>query len=83
VIIGENCVLEDCSVGPYVTIGAGTEIYRASIRDSIVLDNALIDCDIRISDSLLGKKVVLRHRDATNNPEGHRMIIGDKTIIEL
>ena len=82
VIIGENCVLEDCTVGPYVTVGTGTEIYHARVRDSIILDNALIDCKIKITDSLLGKKVILRHRD-TDEPEGHRMIIGDKTIIEL
>ncbi|MFH1286291.1 MAG: glucose-1-phosphate thymidylyltransferase [Candidatus Magasanikbacteria bacterium] len=81
-IIGENCILKNCIIGPYVTVGAGTEICDATIRDSIVLDNALIDCDITITDSLLGKKVEIKRR-AHDGPEVHKMIIGDQTVIEL
>jgi len=82
VIVGENCVLENCTLGPYVTVGAGTDIRGATITNAIVLENADINCDIAISDSMIGKGVVLRHRDK-GEPEGHRMIIGDKTILEI
>ena len=82
-IIGENSVLENCTIGPNVTIGPGSEISGGtSISDSIVLDNAKIDCDIHINDSLLGKSCQLIKRQSAE-AHGHRMIIGDKTIIEI
>src|SRR3989338_8979035 len=82
VIVAENCVLENCAIGPYVTVGQGTEIRSARIQNRIVLDNALIDCDIDITDSLLGKQVNIVHRQ-TEREKGRRMIIGDKTVIEM
>ncbi|MFA4830805.1 MAG: glucose-1-phosphate thymidylyltransferase [Patescibacteria group bacterium] len=83
VMIAENCVLENCSIGPYVTIGQGSEIYLARIQDSIILDNALIDCEIDISDSLIGKSVRVVQRHGNEREKGRRMIIGDKTVMEL
>lgn len=82
VIIAENCVLENCTVGPYVTLGAGTEILQAKIQNSIVLENVKIDVPMTIIDSLIGKKAQLIKRQKADI-EGHKMIIGDKTIIEM
>lgn len=80
VIIGENCILENCTVGPHVTIGPGTEIRGATIENSIILDNCQIDCPGRkITNSLIGKKVVIRPA----SPDGGSMILGDKSILEL
>ena len=80
VIIGENCVLENCEIGPNTTIGSGCEIKNATIKDSIILDNTLIDVSLSIQDSLIGKNVKLIKK-ITN--EGRTMLIGDKTIIEI
>ncbi len=82
VIIGENCILKQCIIGPDVTVGAGAEIYRATITNSIVLANAKIDAPIVISESLIGKNAQLIKRES-EGMEGHRMIIGDKTVIEM
>ncbi len=82
VIIGENCVLENCIVGPHVTVGPGTEICDASIENSIILDNATIKVPMIITDSLIGKKVqLIKRKDDTI--QGHKMIIGDKTFFEM
>ena len=81
VIIAENCLLEDCHIGPYVTIAAGAEIKHARIMNSIILDNALVDAPMTVIDSLVGKNAQLIKRN--KEPNGHRMIIGDKTIIEM
>lgn len=81
-IIGQNCLLEDCTIGPYAAVGAGSDIRGATIRDSILLENGTIHTNIMIVESLLGKGVTLAHRDG-EHAEGHRMIIGDKTVIEL
>jgi len=82
VIIGENCVLENCEIGPFITIGSGTEVKNAKLRDSIILENCDIDCDIQITDSLIGKGVKIIKKQ-TKEAEGHKMIVGDKTILEL
>lgn len=81
-IIGENCIIDESSIGPYITIGAGTEIHQATVKNSIILDNALIDVPITITDSLIGKKVQLIKRKGRES-EGHRLIIGDKTVFEM
>ncbi|MEK9183108.1 MAG: glucose-1-phosphate thymidylyltransferase [Patescibacteria group bacterium] len=82
VIIGENCVLEDCYVGPCTTIGQGTEICGAEIEHSIIFENADINCSIRIVDSIIGKNAsILTGHQAP--PQGHKMVLGDHTFIEI
>ncbi|MBT4120738.1 MAG: glucose-1-phosphate thymidylyltransferase [Candidatus Magasanikbacteria bacterium] len=81
-IIGENCVLENCEVGPFITIGSGTEVKDAKLRDNIILENCDINCDIQITDSLIGRGVKIVKKK-TKEAEGHKMIVGDKTILEL
>lgn len=80
VIIAENVLLENCVVGPYVTIGSGSEIRDARIDDSIILDNTTIVADMHISHSIIGKHVRLTKK---NTEGGKSMIIGDKTNVEL
>ena len=82
VIIAENCIIDGATIGPHVTIGAGTVIKDAKIKQSILLDNSTIDCDMHITDSMLGRGITLKKRDHQYQ-EGKRMIIGDKTILEV
>ncbi len=79
VIIGENCVLENCLIGPYVTIGSGCEIKNAHIEDSIILDNTEIDTDLFIRHSILGKNVKVTKK---STDEGRSLMLGDKSIFE-
>lgn len=79
VIIGENCILRNCVIGPHVTIGQGTEVCDATITNSIVLDNCVIDYPDEVAGSLIGKKVIIRHRKARPST----LILGDKSILEL
>ena len=80
VIIGENCLLENCEIGSNTTIGTGCDIKQAVIKDSIVLDNTSIDAPLVIKDSLIGKNVKIVKKTTT---DGGSMIVGDKTIIEI
>ncbi len=82
VVIGENCVLEDCYVGPYTTVGAGTEIYGGEVEHSIIFENVDINCQIRIVDSIIGKNAMIL-TGHTAPPKGHKMILGDHTMIEM
>lgn len=80
-IIGENCLLKACHIGPFATVGSGVEISgNARVEDSIVLDNAVIDCAFHIRKSIIGKNA----RIVQKKDEGaRRLIIGDKTILEI
>jgi glucose-1-phosphate thymidylyltransferase len=80
VIIGENVVLDNCAIGPNVTISSGTEVRGARIDDSIILENSVIQGDMHISHSIIGKHVRLVKKTTDG---GRSMIIGDKTIVEL
>lgn len=79
VLIGENCTLEDCVINPNTTIGAGGIIKKAELSDSIILNKCVIDCDLKISGSILGSSVVI----AKKGNNFHRVILGENTLIEI
>lgn len=80
VIIGENCILNNCVIGPHVTISSGTEVKNTRIMDSIILENGDIDMDLSITHSIIGKNVVI-HKKTTD--ENRSFVVGDKCVIEL
>ena len=82
VIIGENCVLDDCTIGPNVTLGAGSDVAYATIENSVLLNNITIRVPKKITQSIIGKNAQIIPRVDTRC-DGHAMIIGDKTIIEM
>ena len=80
VMIGENCTLDGCAIGPHVTIGAGSTIRQANIRESLIFSNCTIDSSITIAGSIVGDQAKV-----LTNPAGkeHHLILGDHTLIEL
>jgi glucose-1-phosphate thymidylyltransferase len=82
VILGENCILKNCTLGPYVTVASGACIQDCTIENSIILQNASIEAPMKIVDSLIGKDVKLVKRQNTEL-QGHKMVIGDNTFIEI
>ena len=83
VIIGENCVLEGCVIGPNVSIGSGSTLCGATIQDTIILDNTTIQSSLRVSESLIGKNVRIVHTAPATVGGTHRLILGDKTVWEI
>lgn len=51
--IGENVVIENSSVGPYVSIGENSRIQNSVVQNSIIQSNTLI-FDSNISNSMIG-----------------------------
>ena len=80
VMIGENCVIEDCEIGPHVTVGAGTSIRQARITDSILLENSTINAPVRLRMSIIGKQVTIKQ--AEESALGGQVIVSDKSVIE-
>ncbi len=82
VVIGNSTIIQDAFIGPNTAIGDRVEIYGAEILHSIVFDDADINTDKQITDSLIGKNALITPVHETF-PSGHKLIIGDNSQIEL
>jgi glucose-1-phosphate thymidylyltransferase len=81
-IIGKNCYLENCFIGPYTSIADGVTLIEADLEHSVVLQQATIDgIHQRIVDSVIGRKAHLCV--APRRPKALRFMIGDDSKIEL
>ncbi|MEM6753313.1 MAG: glucose-1-phosphate thymidylyltransferase [Cyanobacteria bacterium P01_C01_bin.38] len=82
VIIGNNCHLENCFIGPYTSIANESTLVDTELEHSVVLEGAKISGIYqRIIDSLIGQRaqVTLEPR----RPKALRFMIGDDCQIEL
>lgn len=82
VVIGENCTINHAYIGPYTSIGNGVVIDGAEIEHSIILQDARILCTERITDSIVGAKATVSSSRETM-PRGHRLVLGDNSVVEL
>lgn len=82
IIIGENCHIENCFIGPYTSIADGATLIDADLEHSVILKQAkVIGIHQRIVDSVLGQRAVLEV--APRRPKALRFMIGDDSHIEL
>lgn len=82
VTIGKNCVLNNCYVGPYTSIGDSVTIEGGEIEHSIVMNGVTINTAKRIVESILGERCMVG--GVSNSlPSGHKLILGDQTAVEL
>lgn len=82
-IIGENCVIgPNTYIGPYTSIGDDTVILNTEIERSIIMEGSYIDCGKRITDSIIGRKVIIKDSNQ-NLPKGHKLILGDQSTVTL
>jgi len=75
VVIGRECLVENCFIGPFTAVGDCSKLYNVGIEHSVILEG----CEIRdiqhIEDSLLGKNArACRGSDARS---ALRMFLGD------
>ncbi|MBU1348615.1 glucose-1-phosphate thymidylyltransferase [Patescibacteria group bacterium] len=82
VTIGAGSTVTDAFIGPHTSIGDGATIAQTEIEHSIVLDRATVRCGCRIVDAIIGKDASVTPADETL-PKGHRLIIGDNSVVEL
>ncbi|MBE9178826.1 glucose-1-phosphate thymidylyltransferase [Oculatella sp. LEGE 06141] len=82
VVIGENCRLENCYVGPYSSIGNQVTLIDVDLEYSVVLQGAtVIHIHQRIIDSVIGQRAYIC--SAPPRPKAMRFMIGDDCQIEL
>jgi len=82
-IIGGDCEIgPNTLIGPYTSIGDHVNIRNTEIENSIVMNGTRIICNKRITDSLIGKNVEILD-SSQNIHNGHKLIIGDASIVTL
>lgn len=80
VIIGENCVIENCKIGPHVSIADGCTLKGVIISESVVMEQTQIEHLAKpVKDSLIGRNS--RVHGETDEPTS--LFIGDYCNVRL
>ncbi len=74
--IEEGAEIRDSTVGPNVTVGAGTRIVRSTLRDAIIGDDARVEA-AELHDSLVGDRTVVRSVTGSLNVGDDASVLGD------
>jgi glucose-1-phosphate thymidylyltransferase len=82
VIIGRGAIIRDSYIGPYSAIGHQTEIDGSEIENSIIMDDADINCNKRIVDSIIGHNATIASAHLSK-PSGHKLFVGENSMVEL
>lgn len=81
-IIGKDALIEHSYVGPFTSLGERCVIRNSELEYSILFeDTQILDADVRIERSLLGREVVIRR--SASRPKTQKFILADQSIIEL
>jgi glucose-1-phosphate thymidylyltransferase len=81
-IIGKDVIIEGSYIGPFTALGARCVIRNSELEYSILFeDTQILDADVRIERSLLGREVVIRR--SVSRPKTQKFILADQSIIEL
>ena len=81
VVIGEKVLVKDSFIGPFTTIGNGSQIVHAVIEHSVILENVSIENVDRLEDSLVGNGAKVFKDRATRHAS--RLLVGDDSVVEL
>jgi glucose-1-phosphate thymidylyltransferase len=82
VIIGNNCHIENCFIGPYSSIADQASLIDIDLEHSVILQNAKLEgIHQRIVDSVIGRRAHVQA--APQRPKALRFLIGDDCQIEL
>jgi glucose-1-phosphate thymidylyltransferase len=78
--IAPDAVIEDSIVGPYASVGAGTRIRSAIVRNSIIDANAVVE-EIFLEGSLIGEKAQVKGRPSRMNI-GNTASVGFEYVVD-
>jgi len=82
VIIGENCVIDGGSIiGPNVSIGDNTTIFKSKISNSIIMRNCRIEAKVSIVDSIIASNSEILFDSSEKTPK--KFLLGEGTKISL
>ena len=80
VMIDDNCIIRSTvTVGPNVSIGKNSNLEHCNIKNSIVMDNCLIDKHVKITDSIIADGTEIKN----NTSNEFIFLLGERSKIEL
>jgi len=80
--IGAGSVVEESYVGPYTSVGRNCRLVGVEVENSVLMDGVVLErLSARVMDSILGAETAIKGRDFV--PKGIRLIVGEKSVIEL
>ena len=65
VYVDDGVVLENCTIGPNVSIDAGASVRNSSLRDAIVGTRAVVE-DSMVDHSLVGEDAIVKGQTFNN-----------------
>jgi len=75
ICIADDAIIENCILGPHVSVAAGAQLRNAVVRDSIINENATVE-DIMLESSVVGVNAVVRG--------GYRRVnVGDSSEVDF
>ena len=82
VIIGSDCHLENCFIGPYSSLADQVTLVDVDLEHSVVLQGAnFVGIHQRIVESLIGQRAHIK--TAPKRPKSLSLFIGDDCQLEL
>jgi glucose-1-phosphate thymidylyltransferase len=83
VIIGKDCVIGgEVYLGPHTSIGDNTTIAHAEVEYSVIIGGSEIDCEARITNSLIGKNVKIVDANKSH-PRAVQLIVGENSFVSI
>jgi glucose-1-phosphate thymidylyltransferase len=81
-ILGKESVVENSYIGPFTSVGRRCVIRNSELEYSILFeDTQILDADVRIERSLLGREVLIRR--GNSRPKTQKFLLGDQSTVEL
>ncbi len=79
-VIGKGALIEDSFVGPYTSIGNGSQIVNSNVEYCVIQENVIVKGIERLEDSLIGKnaRVTKNLRNRTI-----KLHVGDYSELEV
>lgn len=81
VVIDENCCISNSSIGPFVSVSAGTEVDKSCIKNSIVMTGCQISLADKLNDSIIGSGS--RVLGESVGYHGNCLFVGENSITKL
>jgi len=81
VIIAQGCHISDSSIGPFVSIGAGTTIGRSYVENSIIMNGCQISSTCKLSGAIIGKGSKVLGRRGIHHYNS--LFVGENSVIRL
>lgn len=82
VIVGKNCIInDDVYVGPNTSIGDNSRLSHCKIKNSIIMENCEIDCNVKIKNSIISSNSNISEQKI--NEDEKIFLLGEGTKVSL